>query len=303
MKVAFIIGAAVLLALTACGGGGGGPNIGIDYEDARVRDAAVDTDAAILHTDGEPPTASRSEAKSEQLAILDRGNTSYMHIKALDEDGRIAAWVGYFNHCESGDPCDNATFRDYRASYFSPVMTKNGIQLAKSTFGRQRGDGGTSEEVGYGGWMEHSMFGVVLWSSTNYYQGETWFGGAGVNGGAFGDAPRTNPDTGPFEWTGVMVGRNSEIESSFLTNAVQGDALVEAELAGSGAMTVDVTFSDIKDLTNGNSLADMSWDDLPVVDGAFESSAFLGSFFGPQHEEVAGTFDRNNVIGAFGARR
>ena len=120
---------------------------------------------------------------------------------------------------------------------------------------------------------------------------------------ALGDAPETNPSTGTFAWDGVMVGRNSDIASSSVSNVVQGDAAVSAELSGSGGMSVDVTFSNIKDLNSGSSMADMTWADLSVTNGSFDGGTIEGSFFGPRHEEVAGVFQRNFVMGAFGARR
>ena len=100
-----------------------------------------------------------------------------------------------------------------------------------------------------------------------------------------------------------MVGRNSDIGSSAVSNVVQGDAAVTAELSPAGDMSIDVAFSNIKDLNSGSSLADMTWTNISVTDGSFDGGTIEGSFYGPQHEEVAGVFERSYVVGAFGARR
>jgi hypothetical protein len=51
----------------------------------------------------------------------------------------------------------------------------------------------------------------------------------------------------------------------------------------------------------------MKWWGIPLSAGAFEASVgnhrVSGQFFGPQHEEVAGTFQWHDILGAFGAKR
>ena len=50
-----------------------------------------------------------------------------------------------------------------------------------------------------------------------------------------------------------------------------------------------------------------SWDDITVTGGAFAIGSGMnqiqGEFYGPNHEEVGGVFERNDVVGAFGAQR
>ena len=190
---------------------------------------------------------------------------------------------------------------DYGDISFTPIMTKNGVRLAKSRERQSYGDGGVETTLGYGGWLDHSLFGVRV-------QIQTYDGGSFINwvtgySLALGDAPETNPSTGTFAWNGVMVGRNSNIASTAVSNVIQGDAAVSAELSQAGDLSVDVTFSNIRDLNAGTSMADMMWTDLSVTDGSFDGGNIEGSFYGPQHEEVAGVFERNYVMGAFGARR
>ena len=51
----------------------------------------------------------------------------------------------------------------------------------------------------------------------------------------------------------------------------------------------------------------MRWAGIPVARGAFEASGASGSiegrFYGGNHGEVGGVFERNGIVGAFGAER
>ena len=52
----------------------------------------------------------------------------------------------------------------------------------------------------------------------------------------------------------------------------------------------------------------LTWDALPVTDGGFAARAsatdsIRGAFYGPAAEEVGGVFERNQLLGAFGAAR
>ena len=51
----------------------------------------------------------------------------------------------------------------------------------------------------------------------------------------------------------------------------------------------------------------MSWSSIPVEAGAFEvdepDNRLSGRFYGDIHQEVGGVFTRDNITGAFGAKR
>ena len=50
----------------------------------------------------------------------------------------------------------------------------------------------------------------------------------------------------------------------------------------------------------------MNWTGIAVTGGAFaaaSSGTIEGRFYGPDHEEVGGVFERNEILGAFGAAR
>ena len=281
------------LALSSCGG------LGLDEDDSGLAFTAADVSgsSAISATGGSPPDVSSAQVRSQQSSIHYGANIGHRSTTIeVDWDGNVQRSGGGMRDID----CTPARC-DYGDTAFTPIMTKNGVRLAKSRERESYGDGGVETTVGYGGWMDHSLFAVRV-------QIETYDGGSFINGVtgyslALGDAPETNPSTGTFSWNGVMVGRNSDIASSAVSNVVQGDAAIAAELSQAGDMSVDVTFSNIKDLNTNRSIANMTWMDLSVTDGSFDSGTIEGSFYGPQHEEVAGVFHRNYVMGAFGARR
>ena len=289
---AFVVPACVLvLSLSACGGGGEDEG-GISF-----RAADVSGGSAILATGGSPPDVSSAQSKSQQLAILYGANIGHWSTTTeVDWEGRVQRSAGGRRHID----CDPTTC-DYGDTAFDPIMIRNGVRLARTTDKESLGEGGVTTTLGYGGWMEHSLFTVRLGIDT--YDGGSFVNWVRAYSLALGDAPGTNPGAGALSWEGVMVGRNSDIDSASVSNVVQGDASVSAALSPAGAMSVDIAFSNIKDLNSGTSIADMNWTDLSVVGGSFGSGTIAGSFYGPGHEEVAGMFERNDILGAFGARR
>ena len=52
----------------------------------------------------------------------------------------------------------------------------------------------------------------------------------------------------------------------------------------------------------GERRAPMSCRNMPIRGGTFSGSGIEGRFYGPNHEEVAGVFERNRLVGAFGAK-
>ena len=283
---------ACVLALSACVTG--------EEDDTGLafRAADVNGGSAIEATGGSRPDVSSAQAASAILGILDEANLAHVSVEIrVDWEGDVRRYGGgtFSFDCNTADcGLDGRTF--------APVMTKNGVRLAKSRYRREvHSDGGVGTELGYGGWMTHSMFRVLI--DTTTYDGGSFVNGVEGYSEAGGNAPRTNPSTGPWVWNGVMVGRNTDIQSTSVSNVIQGDAAVSADQSPAGGMSVDVTFSNIKDLNSGRSMADMTWAGLSVSGGFFSDGSIRGSFYGPQHEEVAGVFERNSVLGAFGAHR
>ena len=160
----------------------------------------------------------------------------------------------------------------------------------------------------YAGWQDHSFFHV--WSRQSTRQGLTienvlWAGAFSV-----GDSTGRNPVSGSARWEGSMLGADVSETTASRGRYVQGDASVEVNFTASSA---SVSFTNIADVATGAAEADISWRNMPMVEGSFSKGAarwyddtdnyIHGTFYGPNHEEAGGVFQHHNIRGAFGAKR
>lgn len=98
-----------------------------------------------------------------------------------------------------------------------------------------------------------------------------------------------------------MVG----IDSQFDQDELVGDASITYDFT---QQDVDLAFTNIQTAQETDrTYADLQWDNVPVIDGSFQEGmgpdSLAGHFFGPNAEEMSGIFERNNLVGAFGAKR
>ncbi|MYC26987.1 MAG: transferrin-binding protein-like solute binding protein [Nitrospira sp. SB0662_bin_26] len=170
---------------------------------------------------------------------------------------------------------------------------------------------GRDEEAGVatdfntlGGWLNKSAFGVTVNSIVSGVSD-----GVGLRGTGFavayslGDATGTTPAFGNATWTGTMVGGDTSL-TAYRGNRIMGDATLTFDLSQSD---IDVTFTNIRDIDAGRPHGLITWQNIPVTSGSF-SRGFIGNsidgrFYGPNHEEVGGIFERNQIAGSFGAKR
>ena len=147
----------------------------------------------------------------------------------------------------------------------------------------------------YGGWLQYNYFaaGRGTAGTTRYPLSIS-----------FGDATGSNPVRGSATWSGVMVG--VDVSATRYRNRIRGDA--DLTIADFADPKLDVAFTNIIDIDDSSRRrADMTWDDVPVTSGGFETgshgNSIQGKSYGPNHEEAGGVFERDQVIGAFGAKR
>ena len=119
-------------------------------------------------------------------------------------------------------------------------------------------------------------------------------------GVSFGASPGTNPiQIGVGAWKGRMVGMDIQTRKR-----VEGHAVMEID--DFARPNVDVALIGIVD-ADGRARADLRWENLPLVQGAFksqhETASIEGRFYGSDHGEAGGIFERDRLIGAFGASR
>ena len=215
---------------------------------------------------------------------------------------------------------------------FAPVLEHKGVRVAEMktrVVHEDEDDGQTylTDIVTYGGWLDHTVFGVAFFAACDVdgpgCSGTSPVYDWGLTGGLtpFGVYPGTTPaGMGPATWTGVMVGMESprfelptageDADVSAWINAGQPDVyLGEARIRidDLAAPDVDVSFTNIHNVTEGTRHRDMSWEGLSVENGLFGSTDsdeyIAGMFTGPRHQEVGGEFGRGGIEGGFGAKR
>lgn len=276
----------LMVVLSACGGGGSGSPRTNLHDMGGGSSPEQNIRAAI-----EDLAASADSLLATDLKIALPHSLQQGGIRQLTID----------TTCQGGDTC-TASFRGQallnlslsdgvidQAIQLSRAGEQQGVSVAEGR-GRIRHPGIETDVTLLGGWLDHMYFGVQLERVTNgMVEGVSIAGLEAGYGFAVGDATGTNP-VGNATWTGAVVGTDTRNP----TTRVQGDARISYDLAASN---VDVMFSNLP------RWADMTWMDLTVTNGRFGSHSIDGQFYGPNHEEVGGIFERSNLLGAFGARQ
>ena len=162
---------------------------------------------------------------------------------------------------------------------------------------------GTSVDYNaYGGWLQHSFFVIEAGRVAEGLHEDSLI----IYSYSVGHASTTNPEAagGSGTWSGVMVGADVS-QTPTRGNLIQGNA--EITIADFAAPQVDISFTQIFDLKTETQRSDMTWAGIEVTAGGFASGAdgnsIGGQFYGSNHEEVGGIFERDQVLGAFGAER
>lgn len=181
----------------------------------------------------------------------------------------------------------------------------------------------------YGAWLEFTAFFVARACG---FGGQCALHGGfdsfipSVSGHPSGSIPS---GVGSSSWVGVVIAADTETQ-----NLILGDAEVTIDGLAAVAPHVDVALTGLWDVDAGIARADIRWEDLPIGDGGqtisvpgvdtLPAGAFgrgyappgiaggtaggdyvIGQFFGPAHQEVAGTFVHSSTqtVGAFGGKR
>lgn len=300
MQTALVIALAALLA--ACGGGGDTPPVTDDRDIPNNPQMRAEAQEAL--------------GSADTLLMTDL----YVLVPGTDEHSRWRRNHGIFQGI--GTQCDrdacalevysrfHGDVEETRLAEFSPLDAYEAqapYQGIPRFVGRAvaSANGRTLEHWSYGGWMDHTWFWV---SATNVFVGEALapdaHEGVVVTGVSIGNDSGTRPISGAASWHGAMVG----VESEWLHD-IQGAATVTVDFEAAHA---DVSFTGIRNADTGAALPAMRWADLPIAaNGRFapprdvrgRGATLVGTFYGPAHEEVGGVFERDEIAGAFGARR
>ena len=297
--------AIALLLISACGGGGGGPSA---TDVPNVVDDPQSTQALL---GGTPLNASGSQIE----AALDREVRQATALFAEYHD--LDAFFGRIRSNCRGTVCNTSSGQISTAELleetteiagipvqvdteYSPVMSYRGTSIAQArsqVTAPSRPDL-TLEEIGLGAWLDYSGFAVSAGAVFDGPRDEGYLA-ALVSQISVGEASGRRPQgvSGTATWEGSMVAADTEYR-----NAIIGTSTVQVDLS---RMDADVRMTNVWDIDARTRLSSFGWTDLPIqANGTFgNGQTVMGSFYGPNHEEVGGIFTTSTLIGAFGAKR
>ena len=280
------------LALAACGGGGGK----ISAESARTLTGArapaeAAADQAVRFVDNV------DRADSLILSTV-HGATTLANLPTFEIDAACENNECTLRESRSGVALPTLSLDDLSIAPDATVdfgLTKHGITLFRTR---------TTDIRAYGAWMKHAGFALQTHSLSPTVDGRKvsirfHYGLVG------GDLTGARPTTGSATWRGLMVG--TPASGNRAGNLLQGDAALEYDF---DAKMLDAAFTDIKDLNRNaaHSTERVQFDDIPVAEkGTFRlgtaGNYIQGGFYGPDHAETAGVFERSGIVGSFGAER
>lgn len=260
------VGVAACLILAACGGGGGG-----------------DGSPSASMMDAPPPSYPINTITVGDLLIYAQGQQT----RATAACSGTVCTFSYGGQSTQIDISDIDP-RDTSSAILTNQQTRNGVSIARL---RETVDGLRIDT--YGAWGNYNV--------SIGGRGATTVSGIPIDIAmplSLGYSVGTNPVSGSATWTGAMVG--SKIEATRRGAEVIGDARLQADLA---AASLDLSFTNIGELSSGARSPDIVWQGVSMQRGAFQANGLDGRFYGPNHEEAGGVFERDRIIGAFSLTR
>ena len=290
-----VVTVSVALLLAGCGGGSGGEPAATSGGDRMPSTGGEQmtstfTSADVIPTLVRLTSAANSVVVSDVLDFSEdppvRGQTPCPVAECTVESAELPP--------ELFDPNTSTTIE--------AVAERRGVSLFRASGPYVDEDDAPYEDewfIDFGGWLDHSYFLALA----DFHRPGGRLNGD-VLGLSLGQATGTNPLSGAATWSGVMLGRDVSA-SATRGNEIQGNA--DLTIGNFAVPRLNVAFTNISDVDTGRRRADMTWDDVPLTGGGFstgpDGNSVQGQFYGPNHEEVGGTFERDRVIGAFGAAR
>ena len=160
--------------------------------------------------------------------------------------------------------------------------------------------------TGWGGWGQYVGFDVLYFDYVRYDRDE----GRDrpqrlIEASLGGYSSPGNPTGENLTWTGGAVAIDHSViaEDRNLVGDAELSVYLHERFAEALGDLVRVDITNLTDVVTGMTYEDMTWRNMPLRDGQFETFQIRGQFFGPNHEEVGGIFERDSIVGAFGATR
>ena len=246
-----------------------------------------------------PPPSFNEQTRDTLQSILDASDT-LLHARVTFG---LQTFPGLPTHA-----LDDLQMEDHHL--YQPSSIDIGSPLAEHIDSHPT-DAGYYDYRSYASWLTHSFFHVWTSQSTRYELTvrNSLFGGAF----SVGDTTGRNPLSGSARWEGAMLGADVSETTASRGRYVTGDARIDVNF---GTATVGVSFTNIADVATGAREADMVWPSISMTGGSFGTlppnptifenkpdDYIRGNFYGANHEEVGGVFQRRNIMGAFGGAR
>ena len=279
-------------ALAACGGGGGGGGGSGTPLTIDVPDPIRPVEEGISSTSAQAVEIS-DISRSALEATNDEGNAilHYVCQGRCGDKGSITRRLPRINILDEREVL-NALKVDRVNNDFNQYLFRGRAVISGQNF--------TFENFGV--WMEHSVFGELALFDENTFPNATILY-------SFGDISDNNPSgtTGGLVWNGVsyVIEKVDIQDRERDAHDVYHVGSVRVDIDDISNPDVDVEITDITPPEGINRLDNQSWMDMPLQDDhtgfRSEDSTMIGTFYGPEHEEVGGVFNRNGIEGVFGA--
>ena len=267
---------------------------------AALRDRVADLEerlAALTEDEDElelPTQPTQPSSVTDTLEGLIDSSTSVMDASTIAGSGAAFLWSPKTQRTPENLELSNLA--EEPSLSYQQLPTRRGVSRAKS---ERNPNSGMFRYLRYGGWMDESFFYVrksEIHSSDPLHPSQSTF----VYVYSLGEASGSNPVSGSATWNGMVVGIDVS-DSPTEGDLIEGDATIDID--SFTRPDVDVAFTSLRDQDTGRSRSSITWNNLPLVRGAFRGSGIRGQFYGSRHQEVGGIFVRNNISGAFGASR
>jgi len=156
--------------------------------------------------------------------------------------------------------------------------------------------------TGYGGWGRYVGFDSLYYDFVRNDRPQRMVEATLGGWSSEGNPPVPRDET--WTWTGGAVALDySDITADRVLVGNSALSVSLDERLGEYLTAVEIT--DLVDVATGTAYEDMSWRNMPLRDGGFETFEIRARFFGPNHEEVGGVFEsqEDKIVGGFGGTR
>ena len=215
-----------------------------------------------------------------------------------DGSGRIVLnrpeWFAFAGHHDEDISAREDTIEDH-----------NGIMIGDVSFGEKElpdipGVAIDRTITGYGGWGEFHGFDSLYYDYVREDRPQRIVLASLGGWASEGNPPVPGDET--WTWTGGAVAVDySDITADRVLVGKSALSVSLHEPLGEYLAAVEIT--DLVDVATGTEYDDLGWEYLPLRDGGFETFEIRARFFGPNHEEVGGVFEKDKIVGGFGGTR